>query len=178
MSGAPSDRPPGAGEFRRAMARWATGVSVVTARGPDGDAGLTVNAMLSVSLEPPSLLVSLHRDVDTLPVVERSRAFAVNLLSHRQQELSERFARAVPSEEKFRGLPVHRGVTGAPLLDGTLGTVECRLVSATPAFDHRLLVGEVVRIELGADEAPLLFFRSGYASREADERLRLPASRP
>jgi flavin reductase (DIM6/NTAB) family NADH-FMN oxidoreductase RutF len=178
VSGPPTDRPPGADEFRRAMGRWATGVSVLTAHGGDGDAGLTVNALLSVSLEPPSLLASLHRDVDTLPVVEGSRAFAVSFLSHRQREVSERFARAVPSREKFRDLPVHRGVTGAPLVDGALGVLECRLASATTAFDHRLLLGEVVRIEPGADDAPLVFFRSAYASLDGDGRLRLPPSHP
>ncbi len=169
---APSDADPAL--FRRAMARWATGVSVVTAHDRGEDAGLTVNALLSVSLTPPSLLVSLQSDVDTLPVLERSHAFATNFLSARQRALSERFARTVPSKEKFEGVPCHRGLTGAALLDGTLGALECRVVSVTSAFDHRLVVGEVARVELGGDLAPLLFYRSGYALETADGRLDLP----
>lgn len=165
---------PDARAFRTLMGRWATGVSVVTASEEGHDAGLTVNAFLSVSLAPPSVLVSLSEEVDTLPVIERTRAFAVSVLSSRQRELSERFARAVPSPEKFAGLLVDRGAGGLPLLRGALGTIECRLVSSTPVFDHHLLVGEVVRLTMGAEGLPLVFFRSGYAAAEEPERLRLP----
>jgi len=173
MSGDRSTASVAPAAFRAIMGRWATGVSVVTSRDGAEDAGLTVNALLSVALEPPSVLVSLQRDVDTLPVLRRSGVFAVNLLGARQQTLSERFAKAVPSEEKFRGVAVHRGATGAPLLDGALACLECRLVSTTPTFDHVLVVGEVVRIEEGSDDAPLVFFRGGYAQAEAADRLRL-----
>lgn len=173
MSADPPAPPVAPASFRAIMARWATGVSVVTSRDRGADAGLTVNALLSVALEPPSVLVSLQRDVDTLPVLRRSGVFAVSLLAADQRSLSERFAQAVPSDAKFRGVAVHRGTTGAPLLDGALAVLECRLVSATPAFDHVLVVGEVVRAEEGADTAPLLFFRGRYAEAESANRLRL-----
>lgn len=163
--------------FRATMARWATGVSVVTTRDGTADAGLTVNAFLSVSLQPPSVLVSLQDDVDTLPLLERSRVFAVNVLAADQRSVSERFARTVPAEEKFRELPFHRGATGAPLIDGTLGAIECRVLTITPAFDHRLVLGEVVELEAGHDGPPLLFFRAGYASTEGSDRLVLPPPR-
>jgi len=164
--------------FRAVMGRWATGVSVVTAHDAAGDAGLTVNALLSVSLEPPSLLVSLQRQVDTLPVLRRSRTFGVSFLSAEQRAWSQRFALRVSSEEKFRGVPVHRGMTGAPLLDGALAAVECRVVSETPAFDHVLVVGEVLRIEEGADNTPLLFYRGRYGEGEADDPPHLPRRPP
>jgi len=163
-------------EFRRWMARWATGVSVVTARDGGEDAGLTVNAFLSVAVRPPSVLVSLTRDADTTPVIERSRAFAVNVLAADQRSLSERFARTLPSAEKFRDVPFRRGATGAALLDGTLGAVECRVVAWLPQFDHVLVVGEVVRQETGRDADPLLFFRSDYAVSEGVGHLGLPAA--
>jgi 3-hydroxy-9,10-secoandrosta-1,3,5(10)-triene-9,17-dione monooxygenase reductase component len=163
--------------FRHAMARWATGVSVVTASADGVDVGLTVNSFLSVSLGPPSVLVSLMHDVDSLPYLERSRSFAVSILAYDQKEVSERFARAVPSSEKFRGLPVHRGATGAGLIDGALGWIECRLTSVIPLYDHRLVVGEVVGLEEGRDVSPLLFFRSGYATADSDGLIRLPSSR-
>jgi 3-hydroxy-9,10-secoandrosta-1,3,5(10)-triene-9,17-dione monooxygenase reductase component len=166
-----------AGRFREWMSRWATGVSVVTAHHEGVDAGLTVNAFLSVSIKPPTVLVALSDDVDTLPVLERSGAFAVNLLSADQRPLSERFARAIPSAEKFAGLAVHRGPTGSPLLGGTLGALDCRVVRRMPAVDHQLLVGEVVHLEFGPDAPPLVFYHSAYAEADPDGRLRLP-SRP
>jgi 3-hydroxy-9,10-secoandrosta-1,3,5(10)-triene-9,17-dione monooxygenase reductase component len=167
---------PGPG-FRALMSRWATGVSVVTARDGTRDVGMTVNALLSVSLDPPSLLISLTRDADTTPVIERTGAFAVSILAADQRALSERFAKAIPPAEKFTGTPVHRRRSGAALLDGSLGCVECRVVSTTLAFDHALFLGEVVGLELGPDRTPLIFHHSGYAETDPQGWLRLPPPR-
>ncbi|MGI0071374.1 MAG: flavin reductase family protein [Thermoplasmata archaeon] len=167
----------GADRFRAAMAHWATGVSVVTAHDGGADAGLTVNAFLSVALTPPSVLVSLAREVDTLPVLEQSGHFGLSVLAGGQRAISERFALAVPPAEKFLGLAVHRGPHGSPLLDGALAALEARVVARTPAFDHVLVLGEVVHLESGADGPPLLFFRSGYASADEAGRLLLPPRR-
>jgi len=170
--------PPGSGpvdpaEFRALMGRWPTGLTVVTAREGAMDAGLTVNAFLSVSLAPPSVLISLTQDADTTPVIERTGSFAVNFLAADQRALSERFARTVGPAEKFAGVPVHRAVTGVALLDGTLGALECRVGSRVPMHDHVLFVGEVVHQELGREAPPLLFFRSAYAQAEGSDRLHL-----
>jgi 3-hydroxy-9,10-secoandrosta-1,3,5(10)-triene-9,17-dione monooxygenase reductase component len=177
MSGAPPAAPVLAERFRAAMGRWATGVSVVTAHDRGEDAGMTVNALLSVSLEPPTVLVSLQREVDTLPVLRRARKFGVSFLAAGQRELSRRFALPVPAAEKFRGVGYHRGPDGVPLLDGALAGLDCRLLSETPVVDHVLVVGEVVRLEEGPDGPPLLFYRGGYAEPEDPERLRLPRRR-
>jgi len=169
-----SSPPPAKGtEFRTFMGRWPTGVSIVTARDGATDAGLTVNAFLSVSLAPPSVLVSLTRDADTTPVIERTGLFAVNFLAADQRSLSERFARQSPPAEKFAGLAVHRGRSGLALLDATLGAIECRVVSRAPAYDHVLFVGEVVHQELGREALPLVFFGSTYAEGEGSDRLHL-----
>jgi 3-hydroxy-9,10-secoandrosta-1,3,5(10)-triene-9,17-dione monooxygenase reductase component len=160
--------------FRRMMARWATGVAVVTTRERDRDFGLTVNAFLSVSLVPPQVLVSLARDADTTPAVRRSGVFAVNVLTADQRPISERFARQISVEEKFRDLPVKRGATGAPLLAGTLGGIECRLRREYPVSDHFLLLGEVISVEAGTDGLPLLFFHSRYSEPHPPDRVRLP----
>jgi flavin reductase (DIM6/NTAB) family NADH-FMN oxidoreductase RutF len=146
------------------MGRWPTGVAIVTTREGEQDYGLTVNGLLSVSLHPPSLLVSLGDEADSTPVVARSRVFVANFLTAQQQPIGERFARSMPSPEKFRDLPLHRGTTGAAILDGSLGALECRVVSEWRASDHRLFVGAVVAQELGEDLAPLLFHRSRYAT--------------
>jgi len=164
--------------FRRAIARWATGVAVVTARDGGVDGGLTVNALLSVSLNPPMLLVSLTHDADTTAMIERSHRFAVSLLAASQQPWSDRFAQTIPSAEKFLGVPVHRGRDGIALLDGTLGAFECELERTIPVADHHVLVGRVVRIEPGVDAAPLLFYRSRYGEASAADTIRLPPGKP
>jgi 3-hydroxy-9,10-secoandrosta-1,3,5(10)-triene-9,17-dione monooxygenase reductase component len=174
MADAPSPTP---AEFRRFMGRWATGVTVVTAHDGEVDAGLTVNAFLSVSLTPPSVLVSLTQEVDTLPVIERSGWFGVSFLAADQREWSERFARTDPPAAKFRGVGIHRAPHGSPLLDGTLGGLECRVVTRTPAQDHVLLIGEVGFLENGRDGLPLLYFQSAYAEPDPPHRLRLSAGR-
>jgi flavin reductase (DIM6/NTAB) family NADH-FMN oxidoreductase RutF len=155
------------------MSQWATGVSVVTAHDADADAGLTVNGLLSVSLAPPSLLVSIANDTDTLPLIGRSGYFGASILTAAQRAVSERFARALPSVEKFGGIPIHRGPHGSPLVDGSLGTLECRVLSRTAVFDHTLVVGEVVHAESGPDAVPLVYYHSGYAEPDAPDRLRL-----
>lgn len=175
-----SEPPPlvDAAAFRALISRWATGVSVVTAHDGTVDAGLTVNALLSIALSPPVVLVSLNREVDTLPVLERSRAFAVNLLAADQRALSETFARPTGPAEKFRGLAFHRRTTGAALLEGTLGSVECRVAAVLPSYDHRLVIGEVVATETGRDAAPLLFYRSAYAEADRNGRVVLGEATP
>ncbi|HYK94214.1 MAG TPA: flavin reductase family protein [Thermoplasmata archaeon] len=161
-------------EFRRMMARWATGVSVVTARGAGGDVGLTVNALLSVTLDPPTLLISLTDSADSTPVIEAAGHFAASFLAAGQRPLSERFAQTLPSPEKFRDVATHRGTTGAPLLTGALGSVECRVVNVFAVRDHHLIVGEVVAIHPGADGLPLLFYHRGYASASGASAVNLP----
>lgn len=160
--------------FRSVMARWPTGVSVVTARSGDADAGLTVNAFLSVALRPPTVLISLTADADTTPVVRASGAFVVNVLAHDQRELSERFARTIPPPEKFEGLHFHRDPAGAAVLDGATAALSCRVVEEHRVADHVLFVAEVVGVEPGRDVAPLLFFRSDYAEAKEELRLTLP----
>jgi len=173
MTGGPADP----ARFRRLMSRWASGVSVVTARDGARDYGMTVNALLSVSLSPPLLLVSLSSDADTTPVVERTARFAVSFLSSAQRAVSERFARVAPPEEKFLGVAVSRGALGPAWIDGSLGWAECRVRSVTPAADHRLIVGEVEGVGFGTDASPLVFHRSGYAEASGDGTLRLPPPR-
>jgi flavin reductase (DIM6/NTAB) family NADH-FMN oxidoreductase RutF len=159
--------------FRNAMSRWASSVAIVTGHHGNGDVGLTVNSLISVALQPPTLLVSLSETADSTPVIERSGTFGVSVLTAAQRPVSERFARAIPSEEKFRGLPVHRGTLGVALLDGALATFECRVERIVPVADHHLVVGHVVTVEIGGDDLPLTYFRSHYAEPTAPGSLRL-----
>ena len=165
-------------EFRHLMGRWATGVSVVTAHENGRDVGLTVNALLSVSLHPPTLLVSLMTEADSTPVIERTGKFGVSVLAADQRSMSERFAEAIPAERKFVGLSVLRGSTGVALLPGAAGHLECEVERMIPAADHHLIVGRVVALASGPDGLPLLFYRGRYGESATADSLRLPPGRP
>ena len=165
------------GSLRRLMARWPTGVAVVTSRSADGDAGLTVNALLSVSLDPPLLLVSLTEAAETTPVIRSSGAFVASLLAADQRPLSERFALTASQAVKFAGVGVHRGPSGIARIDGALGAIDCRVRSMTPAGDHVLVLADVVDVEIGRDAPPLVFFHRGYATAGPAGTLTLPPPR-
>ncbi|AJF70108.1 hypothetical protein SVTN_32315 [Streptomyces vietnamensis] len=133
---------PGREEFRSAMAQLATGVAVITTAGPDGPVGCTANAVLSLSTEPPSVLVSLATSGRTVRQALTYGGFAVNILSWQQRDLMHRFAR-LPAAERFDGVP-HRDEQGCPVLAATAATVVCRLDQAPTVHDHTLLIGRVL----------------------------------
>lgn len=165
-------------QFRSVMSRFPTGVTVVTARHEGTDGGMTVNAFLSVTLEPPTVLVSLGSAADTTPMVLASRRFGVSFLAAGQKELSDRFASRAPREEKFRGVQVHRTPSGIPLLEGALATLECEVVEHHPYSTHVLVLGRVVAAVEGPAGLPLVFWRSGYAKASHGESLVMSPPRP
>jgi 3-hydroxy-9,10-secoandrosta-1,3,5(10)-triene-9,17-dione monooxygenase reductase component len=142
--------------LRAAMGHFATGVTVVTAAGADGRRhGSTANAVASVSLEPPLLLVCLRDASLTLAALQASGRFAVNVLHQRQRELAQRFARRGATWEDV----AHRD----GLLDGAIATLDCELHDVADGGDHRIVVGRVLAVEHPDDPpAPLLFYRGAY----------------
>jgi 3-hydroxy-9,10-secoandrosta-1,3,5(10)-triene-9,17-dione monooxygenase reductase component len=145
-------------EFRTVMGHFSTGVTVVASRKPNGDrVGLTVNAFTSVSLEPPTVLVSLHKDAAGHDPLLEAGHFGVSILSARQHDLAYRFAEEDP-EERFLGLDVEEGALGSPLIKGALAWLECRVQAVFPGGDHDIVLGEVVDCGAGKGD-PLLFFR-------------------
>jgi len=149
-------------EFRRTLGCFATGVTIITVADQDGKPrGLTANAFSSLSLDPPQVLVCIDHRSDTFPVIRQARAFAVNILSEEQREVSQRFAGK--GEDKFNGIVHHPGETGAPIIDGALAVIECQVEQAHEAGDHTVFIGYVQRVEHGQGK-PLLFFRGNYAS--------------
>jgi flavin reductase (DIM6/NTAB) family NADH-FMN oxidoreductase RutF len=147
-------------ELRRVMGHFATGVTVVTTHDGAGRCyGLTANAVCSVSLEPPLILVCVDKKAESHPAFGLSQAFVVNILADGQEDLSRHFA--VSGGDKFVDLPCRNGRTGAPILEGALAHVECRVVSAHDAGDHTIYIGEVEGAE-GREGHPLLFFRGSY----------------
>ncbi len=148
-------------ELKNAYARWATGVTIVTARAGDRIHGMTVSAFTEVSLEPPLVLVCIDRTSNTQPVIAEGGVFAVNILARGQEPLAKHFACKETEDHRFSDLHCETGTTGAPLLAGSVASLDCRLVTAHEAGDHIVYVGEVVGLHL-SDGAPLLFHNRDY----------------
>ena len=148
--------------FRRACALFPTGIAVLTTRAADGTAhGLTVNAFCSLSLHPPLILVAIDRACSLLDTFQKAERFAINFLSVDQQDLSVRFSQL--PEGRFAGVSWSPGADGAPLIEGCIGSLECRTTNVIDAGDHRALIGEVVAATVGEGD-PLVFFRSAYTA--------------
>ena len=159
MSFTPSD-------FRTTMARFATGVTVVTTTLDHTYFGLTVNAFCSVSLNPPLILVSLDLGSQTYASIRRSGVFAVNMLAQEQEPLALRFARKDLSSKTFDDIAIRAGeATGVPLFAEALACIECRVAHEYPGGDHALMLGEVVNVACSSDRLanePLLYYRSAF----------------
>lgn len=151
--------------FRRASGLWATGVSIVTTVDNAGKPyGLTMNAVTSLSLNPPMFIVCVDNNSDTLAPMRDSKVFCINVLASAQQDLSNRFAKK--GDEKFNGVAHERGTTGAPVLAGALLSIECTVSSIVPGGDHQIMLGEVRRIVSNDSPGiePLLYFGGRYAA--------------
>jgi flavin reductase (DIM6/NTAB) family NADH-FMN oxidoreductase RutF len=147
-------------DFRRAMARLPTAVTIVSAPGTDGPAGATANAVISVSLEPPLMLASLDRASRTLAGVAAAHAFGISVLRSDHAELARSFASPASHTERWREIPWTERA-GVPILDEALAWIACDLRESHEAGDHVLLLGAVR--ELGAaDGDPLVFVGGGY----------------
>jgi flavin reductase (DIM6/NTAB) family NADH-FMN oxidoreductase RutF len=149
--------------LRNALGCFATGVTVITARSPDGQLiGFTANSFNSVSLDPPLVLFSLDRKAQSLRGFQMSTHFAVNILARDQRALSNQFARA--TDDKFAGVAFTRWDSGAPILEGAIASFECRLRDMHAGGDHVIFVGQVERMAAREDGEPLLYFRGSYAT--------------
>jgi flavin reductase (DIM6/NTAB) family NADH-FMN oxidoreductase RutF len=151
--------------YREVIGSFATGVAIVTAHGPDGPAGLTTNAVTSLSLDPLLLIVCFDNGSRTLPIVQSAGRFAVNVLHAGQEDLARVFASKREATEKFDAA-THTVAHGVPVLDEALAWIACDLESLTPAGDHTIGIGRVTHLSAddspGAVNDPLLFFRGGF----------------
>lgn len=147
--------------YRDAIGAFATGVCVVTTFGPDGPAGLTTNAVTSLSLDPLLLLVCFDNGSRTLPAVRASGAFGVNVLAADQRELARVFASKALPAEKFASV-THVEEHGVPVLDGAAAWIACSLRELLPGGDHTIGVGEVLGTHHVPERAPLVFAGGRY----------------
>jgi flavin reductase (DIM6/NTAB) family NADH-FMN oxidoreductase RutF len=150
--------------FRSTLGRFATGVTVLTARDAEGrDHGMTVSAFCSVSLDPARVLCCVERSADMHAIIEEASHFAVNILTTAQESISRRFAEE--RDDRFDGLGYTRGITGLVLLEDTLGYVECEVAARYDGGDHLIVLGDVIAGS-AAEGRPLLYYRGGYAQME------------
>ena len=144
---------------RQIMGQFATGVTVVTTDGEAGPHGLTANAVASLSLDPPLVLVAVDKRAHSLDHLKKNGCFAINILRLDQEEISRRFA--TPGPKDFTGLNITTASTTAPILSDCLAFVDCRVVEILPGGDHEIFVGEIVAGEYHGGE-PLLYYAGGY----------------
>ena len=151
-------------DLRAMMARFATGVSVVAARHGPLLAGMTANAIASVSVDPPLLLASINTKSETHEAIRGSHSFAVSILGTDQQALADCFARPTTAGklQQFCGAPWHEAETGSPILDGAIAFFDCRVTDRHPGGDHSLFVGEIVAAGFTPDAEPLIWYASAY----------------
>ena len=148
-------------QFRQLLGRFATGVTVLTTRGPAGQpVGMTASSVASVSLDPPLVLVSVDKTHDMHGALESETHFVLNILSAEQEALSRRFAGA--ETDRFRGVSYRENERGIAVIDGVVAHIECEKRSTVPGGDHTVFIGLVVGGD-ATDRRPLLYYRGGYA---------------
>lgn len=147
-------------DFRSALSRFASGVTVVTTKDAEGRMhGITVSAFCSVSLKPPMILVCIEKTTGSHYAFNESDLFVVNILDSSQKNVSEQFASQL--SDKFAGIEFSLNPGGVPVLAGCLATLECRLRMAWDGGDHTIFVGEVDKVDVyGGD--PLIYFYGDY----------------
>jgi flavin reductase (DIM6/NTAB) family NADH-FMN oxidoreductase RutF len=153
-------------QFRDVMARLASSVVVVSARLDGGFRGLTATSLVSVSAEPPLVLVGLEREAATRNAVMEGKAFNVSVLTRAQEFVAERFAGRAPAvDAAWLEIPHRLGSNGIPLIEGCAAWLECELVQVHPAGDHDVCIGAVRAAALGAGEPLILWDRTFWTLR-------------
>ena len=144
--------------FRQVMGRFATGVTVVSFLRAGKPAGMTVNAFLSVSLEPPLILISVRKASGFVEHVRIGSRCGINILSEQQRKLGPHFANRPEQDVEVQ----FRDYAGTPLLDGSLAQIVARVVDIHPAGDHLLFIAEIEHLAPGPEAQPLIFFSGRY----------------
>jgi 4-hydroxyphenylacetate 3-hydroxylase, reductase component len=156
--------PVDARKFRTALGRFATGVTIVTARDGQGvPVGLTANSFSSLSLDPPLVLWSLNRSSSLMPVFAEVTSFVINILADDQVALSRQFARS--GTDRFADVAWHDGVNGTPVIEGCAAWFDCRIHSRLEGGDHVIFVGQVD--DYAATDLPPLLYVGGHYARAA-----------
>ena len=150
-------------ELRAVVRECASGVAIITVAWEGILHGMTATSFTTVSFRPPIILVCMHHLSRTHRFIQASANFAINFLTENQFQWSERFAGRQPEiDDRFAGIRLVTGVTGAPILADCLAWLECRVTASHPAGDHTIFVADVVAGNLGNSGRPLIYYRGGY----------------
>lgn len=173
------------GDFRNAMRRLTGGVSVITAgRGRD-ISGMTVTSVSSLSVDPPSLIVSLNRESSSWPLAKRFGFFGVNILTADQIDIAERFTGkgGLKGADRFAGATWMTRASGVPLLADALAAIDCEVEDVVERHSHAIVIGRVLDVAVSACTAALAYWQGQYVAIEQDEdtvklaEVSVPASR-
>jgi 3-hydroxy-9,10-secoandrosta-1,3,5(10)-triene-9,17-dione monooxygenase reductase component len=147
--------------FRQVLGHFPTGVTVITATGEDGPAGLAVGSFFSVSLDPPLVAFCAGKSSSSYPRIEAAGHFTVNILADDQEDVCRVFASKAP--EKFASIGYRPApATGAPVLNDVVAWIECQIEDVHEAGDHWIVVGRVLDLGIAHEGGPLVFYRGGY----------------
>jgi flavin reductase (DIM6/NTAB) family NADH-FMN oxidoreductase RutF len=158
-------------EFRGAMRHLTGGVSVITTgRGKD-ISGMTVTSVGSLSVEPPSLIVSINRTASSWPLLKRYGAFGVNILTSDQVEIAERFSGKGGSKgaERFSGAEWTTRASGVPLLVGALAAIDCEVEEVIERHSHAIVIGRVLDLQISSRTAALAYWQGQYVAIDQEE---------
>lgn len=153
------------GDFRQVLGHFPTGVTVVTANGAERPIGVAIGSFASISLDPPLVGFFLGTESGSWPPMEAAGHFCVNILRSDQQELCG--VMASKSDDKFAGVETTPApVTGAPVLPGVLGAIDCRIDEVVRTGDHNLIIGRVLHLAVSeeGDTGPMVFYKGQYGS--------------
>lgn len=146
---------------RQIMGRFATGVTVVTTKLDGQVSGMTANAVISLSLNPAIVAVSVDKSASMHQQISDGGCFAINILNVKQEEISNRFAK--PGPKDFSDLNIEKSLSGAPIINGVIAWLDCILIKTVPVGDHDLFLGEPIAGSVN-EGAPLIYFGSRYDS--------------
>jgi flavin reductase (DIM6/NTAB) family NADH-FMN oxidoreductase RutF len=149
-------------ELRALFREVPSPVGVVTVQVGGNAAGLTVDSLVSLSTNPPLVGIALGRHAALHELLREAGSFAISILASGQEHLAQHFARGVPPIAHWTGIDTTSGELGAPLIDGALGWIECRLVSEHEVGDHTLFVGEATFVRRGPGREALVHLRRAY----------------
>jgi 3-hydroxy-9,10-secoandrosta-1,3,5(10)-triene-9,17-dione monooxygenase reductase component len=156
-----------ADQLRHVLGHLPTGVTVITAHGPDGPAGMAANSVTSASLDPPLMLFCPALSSTTWPVIRDTGRFCINVMAQHHEQATRQFARR--GAERFGDVAYRQRLTG-PALDDAVAWIECSLRDEYDAGDHTIALADVLAIEAAGDELPLVFFRGRYGGFLARDR--------
>ena len=160
-----------AGDFRNAMRQLSGGVSVITAGKGKDISGMTVTSVSSLSVDPPSLIVSLNRESSSWPLVKRYGFFGVNILTSDQVDIAERFTGkgGLKGADRFAGAQWTTRASGVPLLADALAAIDCEVEDVVERHSHAIVIGRVLDVAVSARTAALAYWQGRYVAIDQDE---------